>query len=177
LRAGQIILWSDLESERRGGLSGLIPESDRAFTVNIGQGVSSSLIQPNDHIDIIASFAIPKGNQPAAGPVASWRQASDMINVVLLQNVTVLAIGEMMGGANRGPEEKGGSGPMTLSVTLPEAQLLMFAAQHGELGAVLRREGATKTLPRDQLPRVTFEAIEKIIGDLDQRRDKRLSQP
>jgi Flp pilus assembly protein CpaB len=177
LRAGQIILWSDLESERRGGLSGLIPESDRAFTVNIGQGVSSSLIQPNDHIDIIASFAIPKGNQPAAGTVASWRQASDMINVVLLQNVTVLAIGEMMGGANRGPEEKGGSGPMTLSVTLPEAQLLMFAAQHGELGAVLRREGATKTLPRDQLPRVTFEAIEKIIGDLDQRRDKRLSQP
>jgi pilus assembly protein CpaB len=177
LRAGQIILWSDMESERRGGLSALIPEGDGAFTVNIGQGISSSLIQPNDHIDIIASFAVPKGNQPAPGPTASWRQASDMVNVVLLQNVTVLAIGDTMGGVTHGPEEKGGSGPMTLSVTLPEAQLLMFAVQHGELGAVLRREGAVKTLPRDQLPRITFEAIEKIIGDLDQRRDKRLSQP
>ena len=96
---------------------------------------------------------------------------------IVMNTAVFKEIGEMMGGANRGPEEKGGSGPMTLSVTLPEAQLLMFAAQHGELGAVLRREGATKTLPRDQLPRVTFEAIEKIIGDLDQRRDKRLSQP
>ncbi len=178
LRAGQIILWSDLESERRGGLSSLIPEGEGAFTVNIGQGISSSLIQPSDHIDIIASFAIPKGNQPAAAPAASWRQASDMVNVVLLQNVTVLAVGDMMGvPSQQGPGEKSGSGPMTLSVTLPEAQLLMFAVQHGDLGAVLRKEGAVKTLPREQLPRVTFEAIEKIIGDLDQSRDKRLSQP
>ncbi|OGV45609.1 MAG: Flp pilus assembly protein CpaB [Lentisphaerae bacterium GWF2_57_35] len=177
LRAGQIILWSDLESERHGGLSTLIPEGEGAFTVNIGQGISSSLIQPNDHIDIIASFAIPKGSAPAGGSTASWRQASDMVNVVLLQNVTVLAIGNTMGGPVQSPEEKGGSGPMTLSVTLPEAQLLMFAVQHGELGAMLRKEGAVKTLPREQLPRVTFEAIEKIIGDLDQSRDKRLTQP
>jgi Flp pilus assembly protein CpaB len=178
LRAGQIILWSDLESERRGGLSALIPEGDGAFTVNISQGISSALIQPNDHIDVIASFAIPKPTQPVAGATASWRQASDMVNVVLLQNVTVLAVGDTMGLPPQGPAgQKAGSGPMTVSVTLPEAQLLMFAAQHGELGAVLRKEGAVSTLPRDQLPRVTFEAIEKIIGDLDQRRDKRLAQP
>lgn len=177
LQAGQIILWSDLESDLRGGLSSLIPEGEGAFTVNIGQGINSALIQPNDHIDIIASFAIPKGSQPPTGQAASWRQASDMINVVLLQNVTVLAIGTSMGGPAPGQAEKGGSGPMTLAVTLPEAQLLMFAVQHGELGAVLRREGAVTVQPRDQLPRVTFEAIEKIIGDLDQRRDQRLAQP
>ena len=178
LRAGQIILWSDLESERRGGLSALIPEGDGAFTVNISQGISSSLIQPNDHIDIIASFAIPKDNPSSAAPVASSRQASDMVNVVLLQNVTVLTVGDTMGGAAQAqPGDRAGSGAMSLSVTLPEAQLLMFAAQHGELGAVLRREGAIDTRPRNELPRVTFEAIEKIIGDLDQRRNQRLAQP
>ena len=178
LRAGQIILWSDIESERRGGLSALIPEGDGAFTVNISQGISSSLIQPNDHIDIIASFAIPKDNQSPAAPAASSQKASDLVNVVLLQNVTVLAVGDTMGGAAQAqPGERAGSGAISLSVTLPEAQLLMFAAQHGELGAVLRREGAIDTRPRSELPRVTFEAIEKIIGDLDQRRDKRLSKP
>ena len=178
LRAGQIILWSDLESERHGGLSALIPEGDGAFTVNISQGISSSLIQPNDHIDIIASFAIPKDNQSSAAPAASSQKTSDLVNVVLLQNVTVLAVGDTMGGAAQAqPGERAGSGAISLSVTLPEAQLLMFAAQHGELGAMLRREGAIDTRPRSELPRVTFEAIEKIIGDLDQRRDKRLSKP
>ena len=174
LRAGQIILWSDLESEQRGGLSALIPEGDGAFTVNISQGISSSLIRPNDHVDIIASLAIPKENQLSATPM----QASGMINAVLLQNVTVLAVGDTLGGeAQVQPGERTGSGAISLSVTLPEAQLLMFATRYGELGAVLRREGAIETRPRSELPRVTFETIEKIIGDLDQRRDKRLSQP
>ncbi len=177
VRSGQIILWSDLETERRGGLSALIPEGDGAYTLNISQGISSSLIQPNDHIDIIASFAIPKDTAQPAASQATWRQASDMVNVVLLQNVTVLAIGDQLGVATQGKEEKSGSGGLTLSITLPEAQLLMFASQHGELGAVLRKEGAVSTLPRTELPRVTFEAIEKIIGDLDQRRDQRLAQP
>jgi hypothetical protein len=41
------------------------------------------------------------------------------------------------------------------------------------LGAVLRREGATDITPRSELPRVTFEEIEKIIGDLDGKRNYR----
>src|SRR5204862_678873 len=106
-------------------------------------------------------------------PVGSstWRQGSDMVNVVLLQNVTVLAIGELYGGSNKG---QAAAGDLTLSLTLPEAQLLMFASEHGELGAVLRREGAEEVKPRPDLPRVTFEAIEKILGDLDGKRNVRV---
>lgn len=173
VKAGQIILWSDLAAERRGGLSTLIPEKEGAFSLNISRGIQTSLIQPNDHIDILASFAAP-GRREASAPVSTWREASDMVTVVLLQNVTVLAVGQQYGGQVQ--NEASGGGSLTLSVTLPEAQLLMFAAQHGELGALLRREGEGAVMSRADLPRVTFEAIETIIGDLDQRRDQRISE-
>lgn len=171
---GQIILWSDLVSEVRGGLSTIIPPSEGAFSVAIGKGIKPGLIQPSDHIDIIGSFALPKPNQPLPAAVtagANWRQGSDMVNVVLLQNVTVLAVGDMMGGAAR---SEGGGAELTLSVTLPEAQLVMFAAQHGELGAVLRREGTTDVKPRADLTPITFQNIQQIIGDLDNKRNTRV---
>ena len=94
-----------------------------------------------------------------------------MVNVVLLQNVTVLAVGSVLGGTAQ--SNSGDGGDLTLSLTLPEAQLVMFAAAHGELGAVLRKEGAVDIKRREDLPRVTFESIEKIIGDLDGKRNFR----
>jgi len=165
---GQIILWSDLVTETKGGLSTIIPEGQGAFTVSIGKGIKPGLIQPSDHIDILGSFAAPKPTQPMPATAATWRQGSDMVNVVLLQNVTVLAVGEAFGSSPR--SENAGGADLTLALTLPETQLLMFAAEHGELGAVLRREGTTAVKPRAELPRITFEAIEQIIGDLDQKR-------
>jgi Flp pilus assembly protein CpaB len=171
IHAGQLVLWSDLASETHGGLSSLIPAGEGAFSVSVSKGVKPGLIQPGDHIDIIGSFAVPKPNQPMPTGAASWRQGSDVVNVVLLQNVTVLAVGEIFSGAVKSQNESGGD--LTLSLTLAESQLLMFAQANGELGAVLRREGATAIAPRAELPRVTFEAIEKIIGDLDGKRQYR----
>jgi Flp pilus assembly protein CpaB len=174
IKAGQIILWSDLASETHGGLSSIIPEGEGAFTVSIGKGVKPGLIQPSDHIDIIASFAIPKPSQPLpadATAAATWREVSDVVNVVLLQDVTVLAVGDAFGGGEKQASES--SSDLTLSLTLSEAQLVMFAGQNGELGAVLRREGSTTFTPADQRQRVTFDAIEKIVGDLDGKRNYR----
>ena len=173
--AGQLILWSDLASETRGGLSSIIPEGDGAFSVSISKGIKPGLIQPSDHIDIIGSFAIPKPNQALptdpTSTSATWREVSDVVNVVLLQNVTVLAVGETFGGAAKSQNDSGGE--LTLSLTLAEAQTLMFASQNGELGAVLRREGSTSFTPADQRQRITFEAVEKIVGDLDGKRNYR----
>jgi len=172
VRAGQILLWSDLVSEQRGGVSAIIPEGEGAYTLTISKGANTTLIQPSDHIDIIGSFTTPKPTQPTPNTIATWRQASDVVNVVLLQNVTVLAVGESFTGASKRQNEAGG-GDLTLALTLAESQLLMFAGQNGELGAVLRREGSTDVVARPDLPRVTFEAIEKIIGDLDGKRNFR----
>ncbi len=113
---------------------------------------------------------IPKPTQPISGPVASWRNASDLVNVVLLQNVTVLAVG---GNFNGAPGAGGAGGDLTLALTLREAQEVMFAAQNGQLGAVLRRGGSTDVVGRADLPRVTFDSIDKIIGDLDEQRNYR----
>jgi len=169
IKAGTIILWSDIANEAVGGLSSIIPTGQAAFAVSIAKGVSSGLIQPSDHIDIIGSFAVPKPAQPMPTGAATWRQGSDVVNVVLLQDVTVLAVGGAFGGS---PKSQGGAGgELTLSLKLPEAQLLMFAQQNGELGAVLRRSGATDIVPRAELPRVTFEKLEEIIGDLDGKRN------
>lgn len=172
IKAGQILLWSDLEIERRGGLAMVVPEDERAFTIEVSKGVKSGLLHPNDHIDIVASFAVPETKQPGKARSATWQKKSDMVNVVLLQNVTILAVGETLGGVPLGTRSIGGD--LTVSVTLPEAQLLMFASQHGELGIALRKEGDIDTVPRAQLPRVTFRELEKLIGTLDQKRKQRI---
>jgi len=170
IKAGQPLLWSDLASEAHGGLSSIIPAGEGAYTLAIANGIKPGLIQPSDHIDILASFATPKPNVQLPGNRATWRDASDLVNVVLLQNVTVLAVGDTLGGTR---SESAASSDLTLSLTLPEAQLLMFASKQGELGAVLRKEGVADCRPRTELPRVTFEKIEEIIGDLDGKRNYR----
>jgi pilus assembly protein CpaB len=176
IAAGQIILWSDLEVESRGGFATLIPEGERAFSVEVSRGVKGGgLLQPNDHVDLIGSFAAGQENKaPVAGAPPTWREKSDMVNLVLLQNVTVLAVGENFGG--KPTDEIKGGAELTVSVTLPEAQLLMFASEHGELGAVLRREGDVSAAARDKLPRVTFKEIEALIGNLDGERKQRIVQ-
>ena len=169
IAAGQVILTTDFVEGRSGGLSHSIPVGEGAYTVNISRGLKTGLIQVNDHIDILGSFAAPKPTPGLEVTNTSWRQSSDMVNVVLLQNVLVLAVGETLGGMSR----ENGAGDLTLSLTLKEAQLLMFAAEHGELGAVLRREGSTEVKSRTELHRVTFQEIESIIGDLDNKRSYR----
>ena len=171
LRAGQILQWVVFQGEGKGGgLSSMIPDKEGAFTVPISKGIKPGLIQSGDHIDILGSFAVPKGGQPMPESAATWRLGSDMVNVVLLQNVTVLNVGDSLS-AGRGDT---GGGELTLSLTLRESQMLMFASEHGQLGAVLRREGSTETLPRTELPTVTFEEILKVIGDLDGLRKVRM---
>jgi Flp pilus assembly protein CpaB len=171
--SGQPIQASDLEAESRGGFSTVIPtkDGDGAYTVSISKGIKPGLIQPSDHVDIFASFALPKTADHASS-TATWRQGSDMVSVVLLQNVTVLAVGDAFGSGAR--VDSGGSADLTLAVTLQEAQLLMFATQHGELGALLRRDGSTEVKARSELPKMTFQDIERIIGDLDDRRNIRI---
>jgi Flp pilus assembly protein CpaB len=171
--SGSIVLWSDLELPSR-GFSTLIPEGERAYTVNFSAGISPGFINPNDHIDIIASFPLPEETTDSPETIPTWRQASDIVNVVLLQNVTILAVGESF---NRSQSQSLGSGPggsLTLSLSLQESQLVMFAAQHGDLGAVLRRADNIATVTDKELKKVSFREVETIIGDLAEKRKARI---
>lgn len=173
--AGNIILWSDLEVDKRGGLSSLIPEGERAFTVDLSDGVNVDLLQLNDRVDIIGLFQEPAPPESAnrTSPLKSEKDRT--VCVVLLQSVNIMAIGTTIGETYGMPTEEGG-GNVTFSVTLPEAQLLMYASNHGDLALVLRREGEIEVLAREELPRVTMETLENLITDLDSQRSKRVVQ-
>jgi Flp pilus assembly protein CpaB len=168
----QVLLASHLVVQDK-GFSKDIPmggqaQAYRAYTASFTRGIRPGLVRVGDHIDILSSFALPKAaDAPGGVSASSWRQTSDMVNVVLLQNVEILAVGETFGTNARG---EGGT-DLTLALTLPEAQELMFAAQHGDLGAVLRRAGSIEVLNRTNLPRITFQDVERIIGDLDRTRN------
>lgn len=174
VKAGQLILWSDLETETR-GFSTLIPSGERAYTIDVDMGTEARFIGPNDRVDVIASFALPSQEGVDEAALASWRAASDMVNIVLLQNVPIIAVGDSYS-AEPTKKKSAAKSALTVSLTLPECQLLMFAELNGELGAVLRRDGDLETLERTKLPRVTFAQVEELIGDLDDQRQKRTVQ-
>ena len=75
IKAGQIVLWSDLASETRGGLSSIIPAGEGAFTVSISRGIRPGLIQPSDRVDILSTFTVPKSTQPLPSGVATDRKS------------------------------------------------------------------------------------------------------
>ena len=173
IKKGEIILWTDFATESRGGLAGLIPTKERGFTIDVSMGVQGELLKSNDHIDIIASFALPDTVDVAGVTSAAWRQHSDMVNIVLLQNVTIIAVGDDLQSLTT-PGSAGGGGSVTVAVTLQEAQMLMFASQHGELGVALRNEEDIDTVVRASLPRITFKKMEELVGDLDDLRKRRI---
>jgi Flp pilus assembly protein CpaB len=180
--ARQAILWTDLEIEKRGGLSSLIPEGERAFSVEFGE---SDLFQLNDRVDIIGIFNEPSSGStsdeaadlsigPIDGPYGiNLGDQTKTVCIVLLQNVNIIALGTTIGESFQLPGETEG-GKVTFSLTLPEAQLLQFASTHGELAMVLRRDGDISVIARKDLERVTMQDLERITGELDEERTRRI---
>jgi pilus assembly protein CpaB len=169
------LLWSDLEVEKRGGLSSLIPEGERAFTVDISAGVDSKLLQLNDRVDILGIFQQPPevGMAVGAAGAAGYAGIDETVCVVLLQNVNILALGETIGEIYAQDIEGLGGGAVSFSVTLQEAQLLMYAAEHGDLAMALRREGEIEVFDRADLPRITMAELEEVTRRLDDQRQSR----
>ncbi len=164
VQAGIPILWSQFESEHHGGLSSLIPEDKVAFTLETSSGIKTGLIQPNDKVDLILSLSLPKPPDPLnPTPVETYER--EMVNFVLLQNVTVLAVGEVFGPGQTGEQDAA----ITLALTLQESQLVMFSSQNGEIGIVLRREGESTIVPHKDLPRITFDNVEDLVGMIGRR--------
>ena len=50
----------------------------------------------------------------------------------------------------------------------------MFASQHGDLGAVLRKHDDVETMKSEDLTRLTFQEVEKLVGNLDAQREHRI---
>jgi len=164
------ISWSYIEGAERmteTSLAAIVSKNMRAISLPIsGAAAVSSMVQPNDRVDILGTFSFP-----------SKKVAGEMENVTItvLQDVTVLATGQNMA---KQPsfrrKQAGGStsyNSVTIEVTPREAELLVFAQQmKGSLTLSLRNT-ADNSFEKD-LPEVNFQRVESSLPELNQYRQK-----
>jgi pilus assembly protein CpaB len=152
IAAGQPLLWSDFDDQKARGtgrLSTQLQRGQRAITLPVDvSGSIAGMLRPGDHVDILGTFARGQG--------------TDWATVTLLQDVQVLATGDMRAGRSDSDDVLPGSGPrtftnITVSVDVEEAELLVFAMQRGPLNIALRAEGDVET--SDTIPDKTFGDI------------------
>jgi pilus assembly protein CpaB len=128
VRPQETLMWTDLAiaTDDRRDLSSLVQPGMRAVTVRTTSDGAFALIRPGDRVDVIATM----------------QQANEQrTSAVILQNVLVLAVG-LDTGAGGDPAVKRSYGDksesITVSVRVPEAQLLSLALDKGRLSVALR---------------------------------------
>jgi len=169
IRAGDPILWMDFKGgERYRGFSTMIKEGERAMTVRVDETSSiAGLIQPGDHIDILGTF-----KRIAAGSMDSRNEPETTIT--LLQNVVVLAVGQITSARSGMRTDRSEYGMLTILVTPEEAALLIHAQRVGKLYNVLRNPEDIETF--ENLPKITFADIlqPKVREEIQTARDSRV---
>jgi pilus assembly protein CpaB len=125
-------MWTDMAvaTDYRRDLSGLVQAGLRAVSVRATTDGSFTLIRPGDRVDVIATLA--QGQD---------QRQDQRESVVLLQNVLVLAVGLDMGNdplAKGQPHQDRNDQILTLSVNIPETQLLALASEKGRLTVAVR---------------------------------------
>jgi pilus assembly protein CpaB len=172
LERGDPIQWSDVElpEAMRGGLAPTISPGMRALSLPIsGHAAVSGLVQPNDRVDILATFTWPSPQDPAQ---------FETVTLTLLQNVTILATGTILAKPAYGepaPRRSRGYSTVTVEVTLREAELLVFAEHaRGQMKLALRNPEDVGII-RD-VPEVNFDFLVKELPKLNTERQDTLSR-
>ncbi len=164
--------WRDFEMPTVGFggsvLAKTIQKRERALSLSVDAPSSvSSMIRPNDHVDIVGSFRFP-AEQPGS--------ALDTVALTILQNVTVLAVGQQLSsslGGQEGDRARSYS-TLTLAVTPKEAEMLVFAQQKGTLTFTLRHP--TDPYMESDIQNVDFNFLKKNSGLYTRERGRRLEQ-
>lgn len=131
VQAQQTMMWTDLAiaMEKGRSLSSLIQPGMRAVTVKTknNEDKGFALIRPGDRIDVIATMPGEK-------------QAEVRSSIVLLQNVLVLAVGGDTGAdtTDKPTSQQQMEMILSLSLTVPEAQLLALATEKGAITVAIR---------------------------------------
>jgi pilus assembly protein CpaB len=168
IRAGDPILWMDFKGgERYRGFSTMIKESERAMTVRVDEmSTIAGLIQPGDHIDMLGTFKRTSDSRDSRNEMET--------TITLLQNVVVLAIGQITSARSGMRKDRSASGMLTILVTPEEAALLIHAQRVGKLHNVLRNPEDIETF--ENLPKITFADIlqPRVREEIQTARDSRV---
>ncbi len=134
----EIILWSNIGEEiPKETLAQKVEIGSRALTLSVsGPNAVMDMIHPNDQVDLIGTFSVPKVEMRTVpmpdGKVSKIEvPVKEEASFILLQNVTVLAVG-------RRYDKNATGGNLTVLVTPEEAIYLVFASQNGKITAILR---------------------------------------
>jgi pilus assembly protein CpaB len=168
IRAGDPILWMDFKGgERYRGFSTMIKESERAMTVRVDEmSTIAGLIQPGDHIDMLGTFKRTSDSRDSRNELET--------TITLLQNVVVLATGQITSARSGMRKDRSASGMLTILVTPEEAALLIHAQRVGKLYNVLRNPEDIETF--ENLPKITFADIlqPRVREEIQTARDSRI---
>lgn len=160
---GDTLMWSYVDVPYRpgSGLAPMISPKMRAISISIGGAAAvSGLIRPNDRVDVLGSFMLPSRSNP---------QQLEAVTLTVLQDVSVIAVGQMLGKAGEGGRASAGYSTVTFEVTPREAELLAFTENmKGRLTLTLRNPGDPDYV--STLPTVNFEMLERELPELNRYR-------
>lgn len=124
MKRGDILTWQMINTDERSQLANKLLPGRRALTIPVDdQSSISSMLKPNDHIDLILSYE--KNGVIVAAP--------------LLQNVRVIATGNNVSTNSVKPESNDNSyANITLDLDIEEVSKVTTALDLGKLSAVLR---------------------------------------
>ncbi len=169
ISAKKPILWDYIVggSATHTGLAPKIKPGMRAISLPIGgANAVSGMIQPNNQIDVLGTFNMPLKTNPTQ---------TETVTLTMLQDVTVLAVGQTMADqAFDGKKAKSTSySTVTLEVTPKEAELLVFVQQlRGAMTLALRNPN-DPSFEKD-LPEINFDKMEKSLPELNAYRQQKI---
>ena len=165
---GAMILTSDFSvAEVSRTLSSKIPPEERAMSVGVDtiSGVSN-LLRPGDRVDVLGTF--PIGTEEELVKDASGKQSVGYVTMTLLQNVTMLAVGQEISDVpTEGQQRAGSYTTVTMSVTIDEAELLTIAQTRGKLTLLLRNREDVN------ISTITKKTLREVLEDLEVIQEKR----
>lgn len=138
IEAGQILLTSIVgEHPYQAGLSAMVPEGQRAVAIKVSDEVAvANLVRPGDKVDI--QLVIRQGELLGKSARSGTSGGDKSEAHILLQNVTVLAVGDLVDGE---AEAEGGAAgaaadpqpyrTVSLAVTPEQASTLALARNMG----------------------------------------------
>ena len=172
-KQGSYFQWRDFELPTLGfagsPLARMVKKSERALSPSVDMTSSvSGMILPNDHVDIIGTFRFP-GEEKTGG--------FDTVTLTILQNVTVLAVGQQVSSAlpRSGPGERARAyATLTLALTPKETEMLVFAQNKGTLTFTLRNP--TDPYVEKDVQNVNFLYLKANAGRYTEERRARLER-
>jgi pilus assembly protein CpaB len=166
VQANETLMWTDVDVTDQDAvdLSSLVAPGNRAVCVRTARkDASNVLIRPGDYVDIIGVLSQPEGEKKDVGGMMRVMTSSGfegpVAAVVLLQRVLVLASGLDITRDSVTASRPGAmtNSLLTLSITIPEAQLISLATEKGRITVALRNVEDQRTA--DRIPDLSSNSL------------------